>query len=174
MAAPGDDAREGAMNKLLAVTLLLAASLSAAVAAVGGVAVKPWERERDCGWWLSREDGHSLRGSIEPGDTGIVLTLANPAFAAWSDEERPRVLLLFNGDPRRRVVANGWSTHGNDGQASFGIELQKRSLGAMAGATGFELHRDGKSIMILPLAKTPSLADLKACIPVPSAHSDSE
>ncbi len=116
----------------------------------------------------------SLRASIEPGDTGIVLTLAHPAFAAWSDEERPRVELLFNADPRRHVIADGWSTHGSDGQASFGIEIPKESLAAMAGATRLELRRDGKSIMVVPLAKTPSLAVLKACLPVQGGPSDAE
>ena len=144
------------------------------ITAAGRSTVKPWDKERDCGWWLSREDGHLLRASIEPGDTGIVLTLAHPAFAAWSDEERPAVELLFNADPRRRLATTGWSTHGSDGQASFGIELPKTSLAAMAGATRLELRRDGKAVMILPLAKTPRLAELRACIPVPSAHSDAE
>jgi hypothetical protein len=148
--------------------------MSDATGTAGGIAVKPWDRERDCGWWLSREDGRSLRASIEQGDTGIVLTLAHPTFAAWSDEERPRVELLFNADPRRRVIGDGWTTHGSDGQASFGIELQKESLAAMAGATRLELRRDGKSVMTLPLAKTPRLADIKACIPVRGTSSDSE
>ncbi len=70
----------------------------AGVFALSPGTVKPWDWERDCGWWLSADDGNSLRASIGPGDGALVLTLADPAFLAWPENEFQRFEVIFSGD----------------------------------------------------------------------------
>ena len=149
---------------------------AAATTAAAPAPVKPWvkDKELDCDWWLSREDGHSLRASIGQSPDGLALTFGDLVFNTWPEAGRPKVELRFNGDPKRRVQTTGWATHG-DGYAMFGLYLTKDALKKMGGATTLELRRKGKTVITLPLAATPSTAELIACIPPPSTgHSDSE
>jgi len=138
--------------------------------------VKQWvkTKEADCDWWLSREDGHSLRAAIGLSADGLALTFGDLVFNTWPEAGYPKVELRFNRDPKRRVQTKGWATHG-DGYAMFGILLTKDAMQKMGGATTLELRRKGKTVITLPLAETPSAAELIACIPPPSTgHSDSE
>lgn len=161
------------MRRGLALSLVV----SAALAACGPAAppAKPWVKEDQCRWWLSGEDGKSLRASIESGSDGIALTIADPVFKIWSESERPKVELRFNKDDARRASAEGWVSLGGGSAAMFGLFLDAAALKAMGEATLLELSRDGKTVVTLPLAATPSAAELEACIPKPSEYpSDSE
>ena len=135
---------------------------------------KPWDWERQCSWWLSGEDGRELRASIGQGDEGLVLSLADPVFLEWPEEDRPRVELVFDGDARRQVSVEGWSTHIGTETAIFGLELDTEGIRMLAGATSLELRRDGRSFLKLPLEKTPKEADLEICVPSPIGDSSDQ
>jgi len=162
--------------------ILLVAVAGVVLSACGDGAVtvrapegKPWVKDNDCSWWLSGADGKSHRASITQGDDGLVLSVSDPAFTTWSDEDRPLVELRFNKDPKRQATAEGWVTHGGEGPSMFGLFLSEAALKAMADATTFELRRDGTLIVELPLVDTPNQADLEACVPPPNdGRSDSE
>jgi hypothetical protein len=145
-------------------------------AAAAAAPVKPWVKTKDatCDWWLSREDGHSLRAAIGADWENVSLTFGDPIFNTWPEAGYPKVELRFNRDPKRRVKTQGWATHGQ-GFAMFGINLTPEAMKKMGGATTVELIRHGKTVITLPLAETPSADELIACIPPPSTgHSDSE
>ena len=136
---------------------------------------KPWAKKYDCDWWLSRDDGRSLRASIGQSDEGLLLSIADPKFLAWSEVDHPKVELRFNKDPNRRVMTEGWVSHVGKETSIFGTYLSAEALKAMSKATTLELHRDGKLMIELPLVDTPSQAELEACIRPPNTgSSDSE
>lgn len=147
-----------------------------ALAACSGTPpAKPWVKEDECRWWLSGADGKILRASIEAGSDGVAMTISDPAFKTWSESERPKVELRFNKDDSRRATAEGWASLAGGAASMFGLYLDATAMKAMGGATMLELSRDGKTVVTLPLADTPSEAELVACIPKPSAYpSDSE
>lgn len=148
-----------------------------ALAAAPVPPVKPWVVEGDvgCSWWLSGPDGKSHVASIGQGDE-LMLSLSHAAFMAWSELERPRVELIFDHDPKRRVVVEGWATHGGEGStsSSFGLYLDAAARRALGGATRLELRRDGKAVIDLPLAATPGQAELDACVPPPKTEDSDE
>lgn len=146
----------------------------AAPAAAGDAPAKPWDKEEGCRWWLSADDGKSLRASIGQGDEGLVLSIADPVFLEFSEEDRPKVELIFDDDPRRRVAAAGWSSHIGTETAIFGLELKAAGLRKLAGAQRLDFRRKGRTYLTLPLAATPSRAELKACMPGPLRNSDQE
>jgi hypothetical protein len=138
-------------------------------------AAMPWKKESACGWWLSGADGKSLRASISQGSDGLILTLADPVFRTWSEEERPVVELRFDRQAGRRATAEGWVSLGDDAASVFGLYLDGTARKAMDRATTLELSREGKVVLTMPLAGTPAQAELDACVPPPSsAESDSE
>ena len=141
--------------------------------AVQGAPVAPWTKESDCSWWLSRDDGKSLRASISRGEDGVILTLADPVFNTWSDSGQPRVELRFNKDSKRRVLTDGWVSSGGD-WGMFGLHLSDDTFRVMDRATNIELLHDGALVFEQPLAQTPTQAELEACVPTPGAQSDSE
>ena len=139
--------------------------------------VKPWVPHADigCDWWLSGADGKSHVASIGQGDE-LMLSFSDAAFMAWSDLKRPRVELIFDSDPKRRVFVEGWATHGGAGSSnsSFGLYLDAAARRALGGATRLELRRDGKAVIDLRLAATPSQAELDACVPPPKGPNSDE
>ena len=147
------------------------ASSHGGVRPAGGI--RPWFHARYCSWWLSRDDGKRHFASIGQGDE-LMLSLSDPAFLSWPDTGRPRVELTFDRDPRRRVTAEGWVTHGGEESSSFGLYLDARARRAMARATRLELRRDGKPIIDLLLSRTPSKAELDACVPPPKGPNSDE
>jgi hypothetical protein len=158
---------------LIAMALLTASGLSPSVAQT---AVKPWEKEPDteCEWWLSGDDGHSLRAAIGMGDQAIGLSFGDKAFVAWSEEGRHRVQVRLNGDPKRQFEAEGWSTHVSAERAIFSLDLDAKGRRMLGGATHLELLRDGQSILQMLLANTPGRRELDRCVPRRSKTSDSE
>lgn len=160
------------------VRLLLALPFGIALAAATPTApVKPWvpRAEVDCNWWLSGADGKSHVASIEQGDE-LMLSLSDAAFMAWSELEQPQVELIFDDDPKRRVFVEGWATHAGAGStsSSFGLYLDAAARRALGGATRLKLRRDGKAILDLRLAATPSQAALDACVPPPNGLDSDE
>lgn len=160
---------------------ILLGAVAVALAACGDGAmvqtapVKPWDKESDCGWWLSRENSRSVRASIGSSPDGIVLTLADPVFSTWRVDEFPQVELRFNQDPKRSFVAEGWVSHLEGDWGLFGLYLADDAPRMMDRATLLEIRRDNALVFTLPLAATPSQAELEACRPQPgSGHSDSE
>lgn len=137
----------------------------------GAAPVKPWDREHACRWWLSDDDGKSLRASIGPGDLGMVLSVADPVFLEWPEDERPRAELIFDGDAGRSVSVDGWSTHIDNETAIFGLELDPVGTRMLAGASSLEIRRGGRTFLTLPLAATPGEATLLACVPPPESDS---
>jgi hypothetical protein len=139
-------------------------------------AIKPWvpEPDMDCDWWVSREDGHSHRASIGQ-DDGLSMGLSDLGFDAWPETNQIRVELIFNHDPERRVSVIGWTTHISEAPTMLGFYLDAEARRALGGATRLELLRDGKTIVDMPLAATPSQAELDRCVPPPrTKDSDSE
>ena len=136
-------------------------------------AVQPWFQQYQCSWWLSREDGKRHLASIGQGD-GVVLSLSDAAFDDWSEEGQPAVELTFDRNPARRIKAAGWVSKGGGSPAMFGLYLDASARRAMAGAKRLELSRDGKPMIDLFLAETPSRAELNACVPPPKGPNSDE
>lgn len=160
--------------RLSAAALLLCL---AAIAAAPPAPVKPWVSQGDigCRWGLSGPNGKSHVASIEQGDE-LMLSLSDAAFLSWSEMERPRVELIFDRDPKRRVFAQGWATHSGAGStsSSFGLYLDAAARKALSRATRLELRRDGRPVIDLLLAATPSQAELDACVPPPKTEDSDE
>lgn len=160
------------MSKKLALSLVAAVALTACGQTP---AAKPWVKEDQCRWWLSGANGKELRASIEASSDGVAMTISDPAFKTWSESERPKVELRFNKDDARRASAEGWVSLAGGAASMLGLYLDPIAMKAMGSATLLELSRDGKTVVTMPLAATPSEAELVACIPPPSdGHSDSE
>ncbi|MCY7281093.1 MAG: hypothetical protein LH610_09415 [Sphingomonas bacterium] len=159
------------------VRLLLALAVGIAPSAASPAPVKPWvpHAEVECNWWLSGADGKSHAASIEQGDE-LMLSLSDAAFVAWSELEQPQVELIFNNDPKRSVFVEGWATHGGAGSTSstFGLYLDAAARRTLGGATRLKLRRDGKAIIDMRLAATPSQAALDACVPPPKGPNSDE
>jgi hypothetical protein len=162
--------RSSALSAVALVALTLCGSAVAAPANV----VKPWDKESECSWWLSADDGKSLHASIGQSPDGVVLTLSDPVFKTWSESEFHKVELRFNKDPKRKMVGEGWVSLGGGHAQMFGLFLDAAGMKAMDRATLLEVRRSGVVIVELPLAATPTEAELKGCIMPPSEHSDSE
>jgi len=154
--------------------LALAAS---GLQAAGGVPTpaKAWDHESQCGWWLSDDDGKSLRASIGLGDGTLLLTLADPAFLAWPEVDRPVVELIFSGEERKSVEVEGWTSHGGGDTAMLGMNLDAPARALMSGATSVEVRRGGRTFFYQALANSPMQPSLEDCVPPPSGpNSDSE
>ena len=157
---------------------LSAAALSIGLATSATAAtVKPWVAYADlgCNWQITGPNGKSHVASIEQGDE-LMLSFSDAAFLSWSEMERPRVELIFDRDPKRRVFAQGWATHSGAGStsSSFGLYLDAAARKALSRATRLELRRDGRPVIDLLLAATPSQAELDACVPPPKTENSDE
>ena len=156
-----------ALLNVFLLSALLAALLSGAAGAVApatpvGSAAKPWEAtpDMDCDWWLSREDGHSHRASIDQG-SGLSMGLSDTAFDTWPQSDHVPVLLRFNHDAKRMVTVDAWVTHSDGAPTMIGFILDARARRALGGATRLEVVDHGKTLVDLPLAATPSAASSK-------------
>lgn len=143
-------------------------------AAADAAPIKPWDKESECSWWLSGPDGKIHHASIGQSPDGVVMTLSDPAFKTWSESDFHKVELRFNKDAKRKMVGEGWVSLGGGQTSMLGVFLDAAGMKAMDRATFLEVRRGGVLAMELPLAATPTEAELKACIMPPSEHSDSE
>jgi hypothetical protein len=157
---------------LAAVAALLGCGSAVAAPAT---TVKPWDKESECRWWLSADDGKSHQASIGQTYDGVVLSVSAPAFKTWSESDLHKVELRFNKDPKRKMVGEGWVSLGGGHAQMLGVFLDAAGMKAMDRATLLEVRRGGVLAAELPLAATPTEAELKGCIIPPSSeHSDSE
>jgi hypothetical protein len=147
---------------------MLGLALALAMAAPHPVAVKSWEDEGNCSWWLSRETDNGLHASIGPGDPGLlVLTIGDPVFMTWSESDRPEVTLRFNGDPKRTVTVEGWASTAGGTVGMFGMYLDADGRAKLANANSLELIRGGEVVVRLQLAETPGKDAMEECVPGP-------
>jgi hypothetical protein len=156
--------------------VLLAAMLASGSAAAAPIApVKPWVLDNDCDCWLSRVDGHSHRASISRDWANVSMGLSDFAFDPWPQSDAVRVEVMFNHDPKRRVSVEGSISHLSGAPTMLGFSLDAGARRALGGATRIEVLQDGKTVVDLPLAETPSQAQLDFCVPPPrTKDSDSE
>jgi hypothetical protein len=163
--------------------ILLGALVGVALAVCGEAAaadeaVRPFvkEAEPECSWWMSQSDtDKSLRASIGASSDGVTLTLSDPVFKTWSESDFHKVELRFNRDPKRTSVTEGWVSLGGGHVSMFGVFLDKGAMKAMDRATLLEIRKKGAVVMTMPLAGTPTKAELEACLPDPNApRGDSE
>jgi hypothetical protein len=163
-------------NKMILLSLLgsFAFGTFALAAAETPAPIKPWNKESECSWWLSADDGKSLRASIGQSPDGVVLTLSDLVFKTWSESEFHEVELRFNKDAKRKALAEGWVSLGGGHTSMFGVFLDIAAMKAMDRATLLEVRRAGALVMALPLAATPTKAELEGCVPTLLHQSDSE
>jgi hypothetical protein len=141
------------------------AAIALLVALAPPAPVKPWEEVGDigCSWWLSGPDGKTHRASIGTGDDDPVLTIDDSAFVAFPEYGRVPVTVRFDGDPKRTATATAWTGIVIGGERSLGMFLDKRARRALGGARRIEVMHEGKTLLDLPLARTPSRAELEKC-----------
>lgn len=147
----------------LAALCLLGLALSAAAPAAP---VKPWEEVGDvgCSWWLSGPNGKELHASIGQGDDDPVLTISDRAFLPFTEEMRVPVTVRLNRDRKRSFAATAWSSSiVGDGERMMGMFPDRRARRALGGARRLEVAYAGKVLVDIPLARTPSRAELDRC-----------
>ena len=167
--------------------MMLTRRLSAfAAAALGGLAVaamaqpqavKPWEIEGDvgCAWWLSGPNGRELHASIGRGDDDPILTISEKAFLPFTEEQRVPLVLRFDRDPARVASAEAWSSSVvGDGERMLGMYLRPDARRGLGGATFIEVLHEGRVLAAIPLAATPSQAELDACVRPPKSEDSDE
>ena len=156
---------------------MLSPLLLAAVLTSGTAPVKPWTAEGDigCSWWLSGPNGKELHASIGQGDDDPVLTVAERAFLPFAETDDVPLVLRFDRDPRREATATAWvSSVVGDGERMLGMYLTAAARKALGGATRIEILHQGKVLTDIPLAGTPSQAELDACVRPPNENSEEE
>lgn len=158
--------------------LLLFAALAPALAAASPVRVEPWTVAGDigCSWRLNGPEGKQLRASIGMGDDDPVLTIYDRAFLPFTEEQRVPLTLRFDRDPARAASAEAWSSSVlGDGERMLGMYLRADARRGLGGASLIEVLHQGKVLTAIPLAATPSQAELDACVRPPGTeHSDEE
>lgn len=121
-----------------------------------------WERRGECDWWLKGDSSKRHRASISKGDE-LMMSISDQAFVHWSEDERQLVDLIFDGDPKRQVQVEGWSTHGSDGSGTFGFYLNEATRRYLSEASELRLRHHGQVIIDVTLANLPSDAELDEC-----------
>lgn len=112
----------------------------------------------------------SVRATTTP-----VPTIADRAFVNFTEEERIPVILRFDGDSRREATASAWVNRVvGDGERMLGLYLSAEARRVMSGASRIEVVHSGKTLTELPLAATPSLTELDACVVPPGHQGDSD
>ncbi|HEU5481712.1 MAG TPA: hypothetical protein VFU80_01290 [Sphingomicrobium sp.] len=131
--------------------------------------------EVDCDWMMKSPAEELIRGSIGQGDDDPILYLVDPVFDGWSDTEDHSVELSAGGSGGR-AKARAYATHGGGSPGSLGIYLNAEARQIVGGATAVQVWKDGKPVLNLAFANTPSAAELDACVRPPGwdEHSDSE
>ena len=158
--------------------LLLAALAAPALAAASPAPVKPWAVDGDvgCSWWLSGPNGKEHHASIGTGDDDPVLTISERAFLPFAEDATVPLVLRFDRDPARVASAEAWSSSVvGDGERMLGMYLRADARRALGGSSFIEVLHEGRVLTAIPLAATPSQADLDACVRPPGTeHSDEE
>lgn len=120
-----------------------------------------------CYWEMHDHSEKWNRGGIVPGDEVPVVQFVDHAFDSW-DENLDHQVEISVGDPARRLSASAWAGSGNaemPGMIGFDLNADLRKL--IGGATSLQVWKDGKPVYNAVLAKTPTTADLDACVGAP-------
>lgn len=161
----------------LLLCLLTAAAPPPPKAMAPPAPVKPWAVDGDigCHWWLSGPNGREHHASIGQGDDDPVLTVSEKAFLPFAETDNVALVLRFDGNPKRQATASAWvSSVVGDGERMLGMYLRPAARKAMGGAKRIEILHKGKVLADIPLAATPSQAQLDACVRPPNANSEEE
>ena len=123
----------------------------------------PFEKhaEFDCDWVMPAEP--LIRGSIRRGEQSPVLQIFDPVFNSWSDNDYPTVEISAGG-PGGRVEALGYVIHWAKEGSALGIFLDEEARGVVGGASQLQIWKEGRPVLNLALADTPSAAELAACV----------
>lgn len=125
----------------------------------------PFEKheELDCDWVMRGPAKEQVRASISRGEQSPVLHIVDPLFNSWSDVDYPTIELSV-GRSGRRVVALAYVTHSKETSSSLGIFLDEKVRSVVGGAKQLQIWKDGRPVLSLPLANTPSAGELAACV----------
>jgi hypothetical protein len=137
----------------------------------------PFEKEADldCDWMMHDPNEKWIRGGIGQGDDDPVIDLVDNAFKTWSDSEY-HAIEVSAGDPARRVPAKAWAgSAAGDSPGSIGFYLNAELRRLIGGANSLQIWKDGKPVYNAVLEKTPTVAELDACVRPPhDPNSDAE
>ena len=122
-----------------------------------------FERRADCDWVMRGSAKGEVRGSITRGEQSPVLHIVDPLFNGWSEVNDP-VLALSAGGSGRRVEALGYVIHSREANSSLSIFLNEKVRRIVGGARQLQIWRDGRPVLNLALANTPSAKALAACV----------
>ena len=130
-------------------------------------------------WTMNPEDVCSWKttrgGKRGPGSFAASGNMPDPvlhfndrAFLEISMEDRPMATLRADGDDRRSVRLQSWSSHDHWNpqeavNASLGMYLTAAARRALGGAKRIELIIDGRTLLDLPMENFPSQAELDEC-----------
>ena len=120
-----------------------------------------------CYWEMHDLSEKWNRGGIVPGDKVPVVHFVDHAFDSWNEDQDHQVEISV-GDPARRLPVSAWAGRGNaemPGMVGFDLNAELRML--IGGATSLQVWKDGKPVYNAALARTPTTAELDACVGAP-------
>ncbi|HEU5481711.1 MAG TPA: hypothetical protein VFU80_01285 [Sphingomicrobium sp.] len=112
--------------------------------------------EFDCNW---RAKG----ASIGRGEQSPVLSIVDPKFESWSDNE-DHAIELSAGGGSDRVEALSYVIHSAEKGSTLAIFLDAAARSVVGGARQLQIWKGGKPVLDLAFANTPSAEDLAACV----------
>lgn len=124
----------------------------------------PFEKhaEIDCDWMMKDRGEPLIRGSISRGEQSPVLYILDPLFAGWSDNEDHEIELVESGSGKR-ARALAYVLHSKETSASLSIFLDAEARSVVGGAKYLTIWKDGRPVLNLAFANTPSAEELAAC-----------
>ena len=125
----------------------------------------PFEKhaELNCDWVMRGPAKEQVRASISRGEQSPVLHIVDPLFNSWSDVDYPTIELSAGGSGGR-VEALAYVTHPKETGSSLSIFLNEKVRGVVGGAKQLRIWKDGRPVLNLALANTPSAKELAACV----------
>jgi len=136
----------------------------------------PYAEEGDVGCYWTMHDPKEkwIRGGIGRGDHEPVFDLVDNAFFSWSDSGR-HAIEVSTGDPGRRLPASAWASNaGGAAPGGIGFYMNADMRKLIGGATSVQIWKDGKPVFNAVLAKTPTAAELDACVMPPKSDDSDE
>jgi hypothetical protein len=123
------------------------------------------DAELNC-YWVMRDAAQPLaiRGSIRPGEQSPELQIFDPMFDGWSDLDYPTVELSV-GKSDARVEALAYVMPSTPARGPFlAIFLDEGARRVVGSASRLQIWKDGKPVLDMALADTPSAEELAACV----------
>ena len=134
----------------------------ALVIASPAAAFPPWKSEGPCYWVLTYPDGVAHRAWMGGGETGVFLNIVDDALPSWPVSDALDISLKADGAPPRSVKARG-SHRDGDSATLLNIILDEPQRALIAGADAITVASRGRTPFTLPMAGSPSRAELDAC-----------